>query len=84
MSNSLIENPLYSSGRVPAFDKIEAEHVEPAVTQLLKDLEQKIVACENIEVAKKGDLVEFCEGRPTSKTKYMYLKRVIKSSSANG
>ncbi len=29
-------------------------------------------------VAKIGDLVEFYEGRPVSKDKYMYLARVIK------
>ena len=29
--------------------------------------------------AKIGDLVEFYEGRPLSKTKYMYLARVLKS-----
>ncbi len=31
------------------------------------------------EQAKIGDVVEFCEGRPASKTKYMYLARVLKS-----
>lgn len=30
------------------------------------------------EVAKVGDIVEFCEGRPVSKTKFMYLVRVVK------
>jgi len=34
------------------------------------------------EIAKCGDQVEFYEGRPVSKTKYMYLKRVVKPSSA--
>jgi len=29
--------------------------------------------------AKVGDVVEFYEGRPASKTKYMYLTRVVKS-----
>lgn len=33
-------------------------------------------------IAKTGDQVEFYEGRPVSKTKYMYLSRVIKSQSA--
>jgi len=32
--------------------------------------------------AKEGDIVEFYEGRPMSKTKYMYLARVIKNHSA--
>ena len=31
--------------------------------------------------AKVGDTVAFYEGRPASKTKYMYLERVIGSSS---
>ena len=30
------------------------------------------------EEAKVGDIVEFYEGRPVSKTKYMYLDRVVK------
>lgn len=29
--------------------------------------------------AKEGDIVEFYEGRPVSKTKYMYLARVVKT-----
>ena len=29
-------------------------------------------------LAKKGDVIEFHEGRPKSKTKYMYLARVVK------
>lgn len=32
------------------------------------------------EQAKVGDIVAFYEGRPVSKTKYMYLERVIGSS----
>lgn len=35
------------------------------------------------EVAKIGDIVEFHEGRPVSKTKYMYLVRVMKSHAAD-
>jgi small subunit ribosomal protein S17 len=34
--------------------------------------------------AKVGDLVEFYEGRPISKTKYMYLGRIIKHNAVNG
>ena len=33
------------------------------------------------EQAKIGDLVEFYEGRPVSKTKYMYLTRIVKNVS---
>lgn len=32
------------------------------------------------EAAKIGDIVEFVEGRPASKTKYMYLTKVVKSA----
>lgn len=32
------------------------------------------------EIARVGDVVEFYEGRPVSKTKCMYLFRIIKSS----
>jgi small subunit ribosomal protein S17 len=35
------------------------------------------------EKAKVGDIVEFIEGRPVSKTKYMYLKRVVKPAAAS-
>lgn len=34
------------------------------------------------ELAKEGDVVEFYEGRPKSKTKYMYLSRVINADSS--
>lgn len=34
-------------------------------------------------VAKEGDIVEFNEGRPMSKTKYMYLVRVINNQTTN-
>lgn len=32
-------------------------------------------------LAKVGDVITFVEGRPVSKTKYMYLDRVVNSSS---
>lgn len=34
---------------------------------------------DELSQAKKGDVVEFCEGRPLSKSKSMYLKRVVKT-----
>jgi len=33
------------------------------------------------EAARVGDTIEFSEGRPVSKTKYMYLVRVVKNDS---
>jgi len=35
------------------------------------------------ELAHVGDTVEFYEGRPVSKTKYMYLARVLPARSVN-
>lgn len=35
------------------------------------------------EQAKIGDTVEFYEGRPVSKTKYMYLARVVVSAATS-
>lgn len=35
------------------------------------------------EQAKVGDVIEFYEGRPVSKTKYMYLARVMQASAVN-
>lgn len=32
--------------------------------------------------AKVGDTIEFYEGKPVSKTKYMYLERVVEKDSA--
>ena len=34
---------------------------------------------DEVSEAKMGDIVEFYEGRPVSKTKYMYFARVVKS-----
>lgn len=33
-------------------------------------------------LAKTGDIIEFYEGRPVSKTKYMYISRIVKSQFA--
>ena len=35
------------------------------------------------EEASIGDVIEFFEGRPVSKTKYMYFSRIIKKLSVN-
>ena len=33
-------------------------------------------------LAKVGDVIEFYEGRPVSKTKYMYLARVVNKTTS--
>jgi len=45
--------------------------------KILKKIKKYKVHDEH-EKTKVGDIVEFYEGRPISKTKYMYLTRVIK------
>ena len=40
------DNPLFTWDNLPPFDRIEAAHVVPAVTQLLAELEQRLQAIE--------------------------------------
>ena len=42
--------------------------------------EKKYKVHDEQEQAQVGDIIEFYEGRPKSKTKYMYLERVVGSS----
>ncbi len=41
-SQALAENPLLQSKGLPAFDKIEVEHIEPAIDALLDSLEESL------------------------------------------
>lgn len=50
--------------------------------KFLKSTNKFKIHDENNE-AKEGDIVEFYEGRPMSKSKYMYLARVVKNHSAS-
>ena len=43
-------------------------------------IEKKYKVHDEKEEANVGDLVEFREGRPKSKEKYMYLTRIIKTA----
>lgn len=43
-------------------------------------IQKKYKVHDEQETAKVGDIIEFYEGRPVSKTKYMYLSRVIHES----
>lgn len=45
-----------------------------------KRLFKKYKVHDEHEVAKMGDIVEFYEGRPLAKTKYMYLSQVLESN----
>lgn len=50
----------------------------PRVHKILRKI-KKYKVHDKHEQAKIGDTVEFYEGLPLSKTKYMYLARVLKS-----
>ena len=49
---------------------------DPYTKKIMRSLKKYKVHDEN-EQAKVGDIVEFYEGRPASKTKYMYLAQVV-------
>jgi len=50
MSSALDENPLLSIQHPIAFDRIRAEHVEPAIDQLLRDSRQRLTELEQEHV----------------------------------
>ncbi len=59
--------------------KTERIFKHPVFHKTIRKSKKYKVHDENQE-AKVGDIVEFYEGRPCAKTKYMYLSRVLKSS----
>ena len=61
--------------------KAERTYKHPRLGKTMRAYKNYKVHDEN-NVAKIGDIIEFYEGRPVSKTKYMYLGRVIKQKSA--
>lgn len=60
--------------------KVDRTYMHPRFQKVMKALKKYKVHDENGS-AKVGDIVEFYEARPISKTKYMYLNRIVKSSS---
>lgn len=58
--------------------KVQRTFKEPLLQKVVQSFKKYKVHDEN-EVAHIGDIVEVFEGRPLSKTKYMYLSRVIKT-----
>jgi len=61
--------------------KSERDYKHKLLGKVMRTTKKYKVHDEN-GLAKIGDIVEFYEGRPFSKEKYMYLTRVVKSSSA--
>lgn len=56
---------------------VEKTYIDPHVHKVMKTAKKYKVHDEQ-EAASVGDVVEFYEGRPVSKTKYMYLARIVK------
>lgn len=60
--------------------KVTRSYIHPRVQKVVRT-DKKYKVHDDKEVAQTGDMVEIYEGRPISKTKYMYLLRVLDQSS---
>jgi small subunit ribosomal protein S17 len=58
--------------------RVERSYMHPRLRKVMRTSKKYKVHDQN-KSAKLGDLVEIYEGRPVSKTKYMYLARIITS-----
>ncbi|MBN1549732.1 30S ribosomal protein S17 [Candidatus Babeliales bacterium] len=59
--------------------QIARDYRHPVLGKVIRSVKKYKVHDEN-EAAQVGDIVDFYEGRPVSKTKYMYLSRVVESA----
>jgi len=60
--------------------KVTRDYQHPLFKRVVRT-SKKYKVHDDQEQAQIGDTVEFFEGRPVSKTKYMYLSRVINATS---
>lgn len=58
--------------------RVERTYIDPRYKKVKRTF-KKYKVHDEYNNAKVGDLVEFFEGRPVSKTKYMYLHRIVSS-----
>ncbi len=58
--------------------RVERTYMHPRLNKVMRSTKKYKVHDEADSLA-IGDVVEIYEGRPLSKTKYMYLSRVVKS-----
>ncbi len=61
--------------------KVERTYTHPRFNKVIRS-SKKYKVHDETETAKVGDIVEIYEGRPLSKTKYMYLARIIHNKGA--
>jgi len=59
--------------------RVDRTYTHPRLKKVMRT-SKKYKVHDEAEVAKAGDIVAIYEGRPVSKTKYMYLSHVIASS----
>lgn len=62
--------------------EIERSYTHPRLKKVMRTSKKYKVHDES-ESAKVGDVVEIYEGRPLSKTKYMYLARIVEASASS-
>lgn len=60
----------------------ERTYRHPVLGKVMRST-KKYKVHDDAQQAKNGDIVEFYEGRPVSKTKYMYLARVVKAATVS-
>ena len=59
--------------------RVERTYTHPVFHKIMRT-NKKYKVHDAQEEAKVGDIVEFYEGRPVSKTKFMYLARVVRAA----
>lgn len=59
--------------------KVARSYIHPLVEKVVRT-DKKYSVHDEDQIAREGDIVEIYEGRPVSKTKYMYLLRVVESA----
>ena len=62
--------------------KVDRTYKHPRLHKIMRK-SKKYKVHDADELAKVGDVVEIFEGNPKSKTKYMYLSRILKSEILN-
>ena len=78
---SLIGEVVSDSMQKTVVVKVDRSYMHPRLKKVMR-ISKKYKVHDEEEQASKGDQVEFYEGCPISKTKYMYLARIITTNSS--
>jgi small subunit ribosomal protein S17 len=62
--------------------KVQRTYMHPRFKKVVRTF-KKYKVHDEANTSKIGDKIEFYEGRPVSKTKYMYLHRIINSDAGH-